>query len=1015
MANTNKFNANISDDDITSLAIIDNIHDFYKKTRVEDNIIGFVRNKLEVLDPNIARKGFFTSLSLPEDQTVDYFETKYASELKTRSTKIITYDQIINASSESKILESLKYCDVLKIEFADGQSIATTNSTNLKKIGSFIIKFMLNRRDDDKISDKDLTHFTFDGSSGALSAILFELKYCINLITPQNIADSASSTINHFGPRSYFYFPKKTTSSTNIYEYESNILSKEPIRLTNKEFNPKKRHFDFNVGNDFVSYNDTYRQGPGVSYLASLIAQCLGKTGVKNYYTSTPSTSAILDVKSLLIGKSCDRNTILIFDIKRSGDWEQVLSAKQSSSTGGMTTVIGSIDRLCILFSRINAQPCILIDPTFEGVTCCRFNVETNKVLATSRYFKDLIEETIPLIEIISKDKLKLITFAEGRIEHLKKAKFIQFNKDIPEIEPIKNAIIDKIISELKSIIDTNLEITGVDYTFIKSNLITAQNWLSLLENKPISEMDTISKMNEYIDGPFTLNVTNNSILYNYDPTDPTVIMSIKNECEEIKNIFKSHLNYEKKFKELDIRYESSQNVNGEQVVTYYEWGIHNNTFFIKPTAKKPGPIMYDHKALTEFCKGVLTIKTYDSSNRRTNILDYSVELENFLKATSKLSSILIDVPIKIILDGLSYFYEGENYLISKESKKKYNDSYMVRAKTLLGNLLSKHIGGNALIQNNTNKPIIMGGGELINEIYIHQINWHIINEMAYLEQILINNEQGYQINITEFLEEILINTESRIINFMNDSKLLEVTIPDGLDSIKVLNELFYTIQRNYSEFITIGENYFSKDFLVFTNYGQNNYDIQLKEIELLDVKNRFFFLTLNNIFISKSNTDNIKSGYYESNVKNIIDGISGIDVNTFVFDILITFSNLKQFTKAYNEVINVKPVPMEKKIVTKVNQINVPVTEVTRVRSPETSLSLPPLKKQKYYNEHWNVPRINTEIQINGGKRNTNKYKKTRKNTNKNNRKTRDKKLSNKKRRTRKIKIHNKSTHIYR
>ena len=75
------------------LARIDNIHDFYKGSRVDQSILAKVRSKLvDSYDP----KGIFTSFSLPEDQTVDFFEKTFKTELNTNSHKEITFQDIID-------------------------------------------------------------------------------------------------------------------------------------------------------------------------------------------------------------------------------------------------------------------------------------------------------------------------------------------------------------------------------------------------------------------------------------------------------------------------------------------------------------------------------------------------------------------------------------------------------------------------------------------------------------------------------------------------------------------------------------------------------------------------------------------------------------------------------------------------------------------------------------------------------------------------------------------------------
>ena len=532
------------------LARIDNIHDFYKGSRVDQSILAEVRSKLNYYNP----KGIFTSFTLPEDQTVDFFEKTFKTELNTNSHKEITFQDIIDdygtgtgTGTGKKLLGELQFCDCLKIEFEDGQSLATTSSENIKKIGEFIVKFMSKSNDNDNISDETLTHFTFDGNSGSLSAIMLELKYCINLIIPQNIADSASTTLSHFGPRNYFYFPTNNGNG-NEYVYESNILSRTPMKLINKGYSAKKRHFDFVIDNDNnkASYNDQYRQGPGVAYLASLIGECVDSRA----YTNVPNLSTVLNINDLL-SKNCTQDTEDIFGIKRSGDWEQVLAAKKTEGT--MTTVLGSIDRLCILFSRMNRQPCILIDLKSEGLTCYRFNNNPNILLRAARTIKDKIDEILPMLDSISTDKTKLITFIDGRIEHLKKAKEINFNTNVSIADVIKDLIIEKLITELESIKTTINANTSLDVANLRDNMLKSLIWLnnlSLGTGEP--------SLTEYVSENFTISSNDagagDSLIYSPSATDSasaTEPINIVEKCNEIKNKFTEQQDYEKNTKLL--------------------------------------------------------------------------------------------------------------------------------------------------------------------------------------------------------------------------------------------------------------------------------------------------------------------------------------------------------------------------------------------------------------------------------------------------------------------------------
>lgn len=899
-------------DYVRELARIDNIHDFYKGSRVAQSILAKVRSKLDSYDP----KGIFTSFTLPEDQTVDFFEKTFKTELNTNSHKEITFQDIIDdygtgTGTGKKLLGELQFCDCLKIEFEDGQSLATTSSENIKKIGEFIVKFMSKSNDNDNISDEELTHFTFDGNSGSLSAIMLELKYCINLIIPQNIADSASTTLSHFGPRNYFYFP---TNDGNEYLYESNILSITPMKLINKGYSAKKRHFDFVISNDNnkASYNDQYRQGPGVAYLASLIGECVDGRA----YTNVPNLSTVLNINDLLT-KDCTQDTEDIFGIKRSGDWEQVLAAKHTGDT--MSTVLGSIDRLCILFSRMNRQPCILIDLKSEGLTCYRFNNNPNILLRAARTIKDKIDEILPMLDSISTDKNKLITFIDGRIEHLKKAKEINFNTIVPNADVIKNLIIEKLITELESIKITINANRSSDEANLRDNMLKSLIWLNNLRLGPNESLIT-----EYESENFKISSNDagagDSLEYTPSATasaSATEPINIIEKCNEIKTKFTDQQDYEKKFKDLDIKIDE----NGEYLV----WGIvdETNRKFLRPTAKKPGPKLYDYQLLSDFCKGVLTIQTYNKANRRTSILDYGNEMQYFFIATRKLLDNLFpegapETPISTALKELSIFYVYD--IIS--DKKQLNDTYMEKAKIAIEQITTPPLEGVS--------GQVVGGSVIQCENYIHQINWYVINEMAALEQTLYNipNVEPTKINndiekfIFERLEEIFIKTESKYLTFLNYCSFLNIYIDPNSDSITVLKTLLFIIKFNY-KFNERYERYYprsssSSQNLFPTNYFTEVFNsiLAINDTNSDEVNYPLFFLTLNNIFITMTRpiTDpiKIKIGFYESDIENFINKF---DKNEYNQNLIIKSDILNRFVDRFVEinnatVITLTPVP---------------------------------------------------------------------------------------------------------
>lgn len=260
------------------LAIIDNMHDFLKGTRVPENLKGlikadvtrFARECLNGIDGKNLINGQdiinyikeltnnkVSATSSIEDDTVSYYEQKYKAELRTNKRKKYTYDDLytkINTSDVTAFLNSISDIDIIELEFKDGDSFATFPIADQKKIGEFITKFYFPQIVDPN-NPNDEINFTFDGNSGIFNKFLETFKQCKNLIIPQNISDSACTTIGHFNKsptRIIYKFPESTKiNDISHYYCSSNVLTNGifNIYFTDNQFGAGKKNtnFDFNI------------------------------------------------------------------------------------------------------------------------------------------------------------------------------------------------------------------------------------------------------------------------------------------------------------------------------------------------------------------------------------------------------------------------------------------------------------------------------------------------------------------------------------------------------------------------------------------------------------------------------------------------------------------------------------------------------------------------------------------------------------------------------------------------
>jgi len=232
------------------------------------------------------------------------------------------------------------------------------------------------------------TYMTFDAGSNIPSKIFGLLNQVINLVTPLNIADSATESQHlavdisqkRAGVKNKYVFPiNNDDGSDGKYIYSSNIFTmkeEEGIQLSitppSGEYGEtNKYNFSINVANippppppnpnpypcELVKFTTsdengttTYKSGPGVEYLS----ECINK----DFKSAAPAITTIAPIASNCADDS--KNKALYFDLKRSGDWEQCLAAltvnKFMDGVQKGRVILCTIDRLCGLFSRCIGQ-----------------------------------------------------------------------------------------------------------------------------------------------------------------------------------------------------------------------------------------------------------------------------------------------------------------------------------------------------------------------------------------------------------------------------------------------------------------------------------------------------------------------------------------------------------------------------------------------------------------------------------------------------------------------------------
>jgi hypothetical protein len=412
------------------IAGADSIHDFFDKIRVPPEVFQVVSNNLiknlymlsgqKIREqPGWKESDYYTNWlngmsgnkitsSKVEEQTEAYFENELPQFL-LGNVAILTYRQVIDAinnylaetpkpNNNTAIYKAYKdlcfpnnvIADTIEINMESGENWDTSYSTLDKTfIGLFLLNFFfpppINTTEpiDVAYNTKKPSYMTFDAGSNIPSKIFGLLDQVVNLVTPLNIADSASeghhlvvdTSQKRAGVKNRYVFPTNNIEN-NGYLYNSNIYTMTNninlyIQKPFEEYGEKNK-YNFNVlaskynnieNSPLLTFTETngetYIAGPGVKYLANMIAY------TPRQLLPTPSNSSIAPIKlnhmDLLNNTIPSKPKALYYDVKRSGDWEQSMAALtinklMPDSPQKGRVIFCSLDRLSALFSRCIGQ-----------------------------------------------------------------------------------------------------------------------------------------------------------------------------------------------------------------------------------------------------------------------------------------------------------------------------------------------------------------------------------------------------------------------------------------------------------------------------------------------------------------------------------------------------------------------------------------------------------------------------------------------------------------------------------
>lgn len=398
------------------LCIFDTIHDFWKersktKTNDEDDDIvdeSSLEKTRQILlqqfsDKLNMRVGDINKLlQLLTNHTVNSATSNYEQNVRTyyemnplmtTTAEYITYDDIIDQRGNWDTYIS-GMSNMVSIEpgtkYPSFGAVMAAKKQNM--VAEFIMKYMFPQSNSN-------VYLTFDAKTGIMRNIFREIEQVFHLITPANVADSASTSFNRLkNGRNIFQFPGEET-----HQFNSNFFTHDnaKIQFVNNEFSDKNG-FGFtlkiapsNSSAMLFPFSASQSSGPSVNYLVDLLL-------------NKPTNSKHMVNLSSLKNKPALIQEGILFDLKRGGDYEQVNAAKIVSNELG-NVLLSTIDILCSVYARTIHQP--VIRHLNETMELYRFdkqaNMDTELAELIQMKFKVLkLIQNLTLVKNVMENKL---------------------------------------------------------------------------------------------------------------------------------------------------------------------------------------------------------------------------------------------------------------------------------------------------------------------------------------------------------------------------------------------------------------------------------------------------------------------------------------------------------------------------------------------------------------------------------------------------------------------------------
>lgn len=370
---------------LRELCVQDTVHDFWDGGRGEANPISDddlrdFRQKIDAFSKQavgldittvtlneIKTRGLGNWINKPSDyerSLIKIYEDKLSSHLFSKTKETITYRQILEDSQipgeplKTRYLNNRGFCNIVSIIPNPNEYFDSFTQKEKNIIANFILTFMFAKPGDTNVGSKQYG-ITYDAGPVAPRKVFADIEQMYNYIYPQNITDSAATSFK--SKKINFVFPNDSIIRSNLF-----TSSDVQIAFVNRGYNALNRYafnWEFKTKQGTTAtlpFGPGQSDGPSVNYLVTSF--------LNGPVNGVREKSTIVDISRLQ--PIFNQNRGIIFDLKRSGDFEQV-----HASLNDGNVIFATIDHLCSFYARLLHKPCIWSNNASSEIVMYRFDV----------------------------------------------------------------------------------------------------------------------------------------------------------------------------------------------------------------------------------------------------------------------------------------------------------------------------------------------------------------------------------------------------------------------------------------------------------------------------------------------------------------------------------------------------------------------------------------------------------------------------------------------------------------